>query len=359
MVLVLLAACNGDSTDNKSTSTTDAAAESQDVQPEVRTDVRVITVPDAKTMYVYTDLDLPDDFVPLKQFESIKGVKVNLLRGSTEDLIARIKREEQQPIADNLLVKDALSLYKAKSQNICKPLVSNIIRQNVPESLRDHENKWYGLTRRGWGIMYDKSKVDPAALKTYADLANEQWRGQLLVGAAADPGYQSLLASLLARQGQKKVTDWVAGVVANLARPAKGSEDDQIEALVAGQGQLALVSSRAVIKFLSNLSDDSGEGDRLGFTYLNSTSGYPHTNVSGVAILEKPANFGNALAFAEFITGAGPQLALAQFLGDVQVHPQSSGASQAGPFESDDLFLDLIGHHNSQAKKVMQKVGWK
>ena len=83
---------------------------------------------------------------------------------------------------------------------------------------------------------------------------------------------QSLMASMIANLGEEAAAQWAAGILKNMARSPKGSDRDQMKAVVAGVGDLAIVNTYYVGKLLT--SPDSiracgGSADR----YLFSKSG--------------------------------------------------------------------------------------
>lgn len=69
--------------------------------------------------------------------------------------------------------------------------------------------------------MYNKSKVNPSQLSTYEDLANSKWRKKIAIRSSSNIYNQSLVAWLIAINGQQKTEEWCRGIVANMARPPK------------------------------------------------------------------------------------------------------------------------------------------
>ena len=82
------------------------------------------------------------------------------------------------------------------------------------------------------------------------------------------------------------------------------NELDQIRALASGDADLALVSSRAMARWLK--SEEAS--DAIGFKAIIGKSGFPHTNVSGLGILEKVPNLGPAIQFAAALQSMHPPI---------------------------------------------------
>ena len=49
----------------------------------------------------------------------------------------------------------------------------------MPANLRDSQGRWYGLTRRVRAIVVNPKLVNPATIRTYADLAKPALKGKL------------------------------------------------------------------------------------------------------------------------------------------------------------------------------------
>lgn len=109
-----------------------------------------------------------------------------------------------------------------------------------------------GLTMRARVIVYAKDRVKPSELSTYADLTNPKWKGKILVRSSSNIYNQSLLASFIELEGEEKAKQWAAGIVKNMARTPKGNDRDQVKAIAAGIGDIALVNTYYIGKMLTS-----------------------------------------------------------------------------------------------------------
>ena len=78
------------------------------------------------------------------------------------------------------------------------------------------------------------------APRNYEDLADAKWKGKLLIRASGHIYNQSLVGSLLAANGPEKTEVWAKAVAANLARPPRGGDTDQIKGVAAGEAEIAV-----------------------------------------------------------------------------------------------------------------------
>ena len=90
-----------------------------------------------------------------------------------------------------------------------QPVTTAQTLSNVPAAARDKENFWIGLTLRARVIVYSKERVKPEQLSTYEDLADPKWKGKVVMRPSSALYDQSLLASLIALDGEKAAADWV------------------------------------------------------------------------------------------------------------------------------------------------------
>ena len=58
---------------------------------------------------------------------------------------------------------------------------------------------------------------------TYEDLANEKWKGRILVRSSSNSYNQALLSSIIANHGLDLALEWSKNVVQNFSRDPKGN----------------------------------------------------------------------------------------------------------------------------------------
>ena len=80
--------------------------------------------------------------------------------------------------------------------------------------------------------IYDTNKVKAEELSTYEELTDPKWKKRILIRSSNNIYNQSLVASLIHNDGPEGAQAWCNGIVANMARPPKGGDIDQINALV-------------------------------------------------------------------------------------------------------------------------------
>ncbi len=312
---------------------------------------------------VYTHRHYPSDQQLFADFTKKTGVNVNVVNASADELLKRLKLEGEQSPADVLITVDAGRLHRAKASNLLSVVNSQVLDGNIPEHFRDPENTWYGLTYRARVIAYSLERVNPDDLSTYEDLASSKWKNRILVRSSSNIYNQSLLASILAADGPESAQQWVKAVVGNFARDPKGNDRDQIKAIAAGVGDLALVNTYYIGKLLdSDNPEEVKAGQAVGIFFPNQNERGAHINISGAGVTRYAPHPENAVKFLEFLSGEEAQKVFAQANFE---YPVKIGVAVAplldslGDFKSDELSLSILGEKNSEAVRIFDRAGWK
>ncbi len=311
---------------------------------------------------VYSHRHYDSDKILFKKFTDQTGIKVNVIKGSADQLIERLISEGENSPADVLLTVDAGRLHRAKMAGILQPVKSRVLNDNVPSSMRDPDNQWFGLTVRARVIVYSKDRVNPSQLSTYEDLAKAKWRGKIAVRSSSNIYNQSLMASFIEANGTREALSWAKSVRKNMARAPRGSDRDQARAVAAGLADIAIMNTY----YLGILANSSNPKDRDVFKkvsvfFPNQNGRGTHINISGGGITKSSKNKKDAIKFLEFLTSSESQ----KIFGNVNYeYPikietnQSDLLKSWGSFKPDKVNLSILGIKNSEAVKLFDKAGW-
>lgn len=312
---------------------------------------------------VYTHRHYESDQDIFEKFEAQTGIKVKVINASADELIQKMKMEGEQSPADVLITVDAGRLSRAKEQGLLQPIESEILEKSIPVHLRDADHQWFGLTKRARIIAYAKDRVTPDELSTYEDLINDKWKGKLLLRSSSNIYNQSLLASIVANNGEEAAKKWAEGIVANMARTPKGSDRDQVKAVVAGEGDLAVVNSYYIGRMLNSPDPEEVKAaNQIGLFFPNQENRGTHVNVSGAGVAKYAPNKANAIKFIEFLIGEEAQKIFTNSNYEYPVLatvPPVQDIKNWGDFKEDDLALNKLGENNKKAVLIFDEAGWK
>lgn len=312
---------------------------------------------------VYSHRHYDTDQELFDRFTEETGIQVNVVTASADELITRLETEGENSPADLLVTVDAGRLHRATSRDLLQTVSSPALKANVPAHLRHPEGYWYGLTRRARIVVYAPDRVDQEELSTYEALADPAWDDRILIRSSSNIYNQSLLASLVAHNGEEAALAWARGMVENMARAPQGGDRDQIRAVAAGEGDLAVVNTYYLGRMLN--SDDSADreaGNAVSVFFPNQDGRGAHVNVSGAGVTAHAPNRANAIRLLEFLTSDEAQARFAQANYEYPVKPGVEWAPtlrEWGEFDADTLNLARLGELNDEAVRIFDQAGWR
>lgn len=312
---------------------------------------------------VYTHRHYSSDQELFDLFEKNTGIQVNVINASADELIQKMKIEGAHSPADVLITVDAGRLTRAKQLNLLQPINSDILNKIVASHLRDPENFWFGLTKRARIIVYAKDRMDVTALSTYEDLAEEKWKGKILIRSSDNIYNQSLLASLIVNDGEAEAKKWAEGIVSNMARAPKGNDRDQVKAVVAGEGDVAVVNTYYIGNMLNSDSPEEVKAaEAIGVFFPNQEGRGAHINISGAGVARHAPNKENAIKLIEFLISKEAQEIFANTNYEYPVNPDVQPAELLqswGEFKEDSMLLSKLGENNKNAVIIFDEASWK
>lgn len=312
---------------------------------------------------VYTHRHYAADQELFRQFEESTGIKVNVINANADELIQKMNIEGEQSPADVLITVDAGRLTRAKDQGLLQAVDSETLNNTIASHLKDPDNQWFGLTKRARIIVYAPERVDSTELSTYEDLATDKWEDRILVRSSENIYNQSLFASIIVNNGEEAARQWAEGVVENMARTPKGNDRDQVKAVVAGEGDIAIVNTYYIGNLLN--SEDPEEvkaGEAVKVFFPNQEDRGTHINVSGAGVARYAPNRDNAVRFIEFLVSKEAQEVFANSNYEYPVNEEVQPArllQSWGDFKEDSLNLSKLGEFNKKAVLIFDETGWK
>ncbi|MBR3062493.1 MAG: Fe(3+) ABC transporter substrate-binding protein [Exiguobacterium sp.] len=318
---------------------------------------------DSNVVNVYSSRHYDVDQQLYKQFEEETGIKVNVVEGKSDELLERLNTEGENTEADLFITADAGNLYQAKEAGHLQAVDSDELEANIPEKYRDTDNEWFGLTKRARVIVYSKDRVKPEDLSTYEALTEEQWNGKVLVRPSENMYNISLLASFIEVNGVDEAKEWAKGLVNNMARDPQGNDRDQAKAVVAGEGDVAIMNTYYMGLMLNSEDEEEKKvAEQLGVFFPNQDTTGTHVNISGIAMTKASKNTENAQKLMEFMSEPSAQEKFAsvnyEYPVNESVEPNELLQSW-GEFKEQDINLSALGENQQEAIRIFNEVGWK
>ena len=299
----------------------------------------------------------------LDAFSEETGVAVRLVTGNAGQLHERLLAEGRNSPADLFVTVDAGNLHRAREAELLRPVSSAVLDAAVPARWRDPDGFWFGLSLRARVLIYATDRVSPDDLSTYEALAAPEWRDRVLVRSSSNVYNQSLIASMIEARGVEATEDWARGLVANMARDPKGGDTDQIRAVAAGEGDIAIANTYYYGRLAASEDPaDRAVADATRPFFPNQRGRGAHVNISGAGVCAHAPNAAEAVALLEYLAGEAAQAIFAALNHEIPVRagvPPSDIVAAWGAFEMDDLPLAALGERNREAIELADRAGWR
>jgi iron(III) transport system substrate-binding protein len=312
-------------------------------------------------VYSHRHYDIDRELFDL--FTQETGIRVNVVTGSADELITRLQSEAASSPADVLITVDAGRLHRARDRRLLQPVQSAVLEANVPARFRDPDGYWFGLTTRARVLVYARGRVDPSQIPTYESLAGPEWRGRVLVRSSENVYNQSLLASMIEQRGEAATVAWAESLARNLARSPSGGDTDQVKAVAAGVGDVAISNTYYVAKLAASTdAEEQRVYQQVGIVFPNQADRGTHVNVSGAGVTAHAPNRENGIRLIEFLSGDAAQRLYAE---GNQEYPVKAGVAWSevlqswGEFRAEELDLVRLGELNSQAVMLSDRARWR
>jgi len=320
----------------------------------------------AQEVNIYTSRHYDSDDALYEEFTDATGIKVNIISGSGNALLERLKAEGKDSPADIFFTVDAGNLWRIQKEGFFRSISSDQIKNIVPKNLRGPNDEWVAIAKRARVIYYNPENMTPERLEelSYEDLSDSKWKGSIAIRSSSNMYNQSLVASLISNHGTEKTEEWARGLVNNFSRKPQGNDRAQIMAVANGEATLAIANSYYIGIMLSGRSGEAqlAAAKKVKIHFPNQSNRGTHINISGAGILKNAPNHENAIMFLEFLLSKRVQKYMVDLsyeypvLEGVKPHP--SIASFGEGFKEDRTSVADYGKYNTDAVMLMDRVGW-
>jgi iron(III) transport system substrate-binding protein len=319
--------------------------------------------PGSGVVNIYSARHYDSDQLLYDEFTRQTGVAVKRVELKPDLLIERMRAEGKASPADVVIMADAGALWRAQAAGLFQPLADPLIEGRVPAQFREQSGRWFGFSRRARVIAYDRSKVKPEEVAAYAQLAAPRFKGKLCVRSSDNVYNQSILGAFIEAWGAEQAMAWAQGMVANMARPPRGGDTDQIKAVAAGACEVALVNTYYYLRIARSAeAADKAVAEKVAISFPDQKGGGTHVNISGGGIALNAPNRDNAVKFLQFLTSEKAQSLFATANNEYPVGGAGSATLTDGPdasFKTAGVPVTVFGKRQAEAQAIFDRVGWR
>jgi len=317
-----------------------------------------------KVLNLYTARHYQTDEALYTGFTKQTGIAINRIEGGEDALFERIKNEGANSPADVFITVDIGRIWRADQAGIFAPVKSAVLEARIPASYRDPAGNWFGFSARARVIAYNKAAVKAGELANYEDLADPKWKNAVCIRTSTHPYNLSLMASLIAHNGEARTEEWVKGLTANLARSPKGGDTDQLMGAAAGECKIAVANTYYIARLMrSARPNEKAAAEKLGLVFPNQASRGTHMNISGGGMLKNAPHKDAAVKFLEYLAGDEAQRYFAEGNNEWPtvrgVKISNPALAAMGEFKADAINVAQLGNNQPAAQRIADRVGFK
>jgi len=315
-----------------------------------------------KVLNLYSARHYQTDEALYANFTRQTGIAINRIEAKEDELLERIRNEGAASPADVFITVDAARLAKADELGLFAPVKSKLLAERIPAHLRSDD--WFAFSTRARVIIHNKDVVKAEDVQNYEDLATPALRGQVCSRSGSHPYNLSLMASIIAHQGEARAEEWARGVVANFARQPKGGDTDQIKAVAAGECGVAVSNTYYLVRLLrSDKPEDKKAMEKIGIIWPDQKRQGTHINISGGGMLKTAPHKEAAVKFLEYLASDEAQAYFANGNNEWPAVPTVKVANPAleslGRFKADTLPIATLAKNAALAQKIYDRAGWR
>ena len=315
-----------------------------------------------KVLNLYSARHYQTDERLYENFTKQTGIKLNRIEGKEDELMERIRNEGANSPADVFITVDASRLAKADELGLFAPVRSKTLESRIPSHLRS--DTWFAFSTRARVIIYNKSSLQASDVSTYESLADPKLKGKVCSRSGAHPYNLSLIAALIAHDGEAKTESWAKGVVANFARAPKGGDTDQIKSVAAGECGVAVSNTYYIARMIrSDKVEERRMMEKVGIVWPNQNGVGTHINISGAGVVKTSKNQEAAIKFLEYLASDEAQRYFADGNNEWPVVSTVSisnpGLDAMGKFKADPLPIPTIAKNVVAAQKLLDRAGYR
>ena len=322
----------------------------------------------AQELNLYSARHYQTDEALYSDFTKATGIRINRVDADDAGILARLRTEGNSSSADVVLLVDAARLWRAEIDGLFQPVKSAALEARIPAHLRGKDSgagtPWFGLSTRARVIVYNKKSVKAGDVDEYEKLADPSNKGKVCTRSGSHPYNLSLFGAMMEHMGPAATEIWLRGVVANMARPPKGGDTDQIKAVASGECQIALTNTYYLARLLrSEKAEDRAVVDSVGVVFPNQKSWGSHVNIAGAAVAQFAPHREAAVKFLEYLASDAAQ---AYFANGNNEWPVVAGLKIANPalesfgrFKAETIPVSVVGMNQVKIQQILDRVGYK
>ncbi|TQS72669.1 Fe(3+) ABC transporter substrate-binding protein [Rhodobacteraceae bacterium] len=295
----------------------------------------------------------------LDAFTEETGIRVNAAY-IPQGMVERLQAEGRRSPADLIMTVDIARLAQVVDAGLTQAVDDPVLADAIPQSFRDPDNQWFGLTTRARIVYASKDRVADGALGSYEELADPKWKGRICTRPFTSDYNVALTAAYMIHHGEAETKEWLNGVKANLAKKPEGNDRSQVKSIWAGECDISLGNTYYMGQMVND-PEQKEWADSVRIIFPEFEGGGTHMNISGVSMTKAAPNRDEALKLMEFLVSDEAQHIYAETNHEFPVKDgveRSELVQSWGDFTPDRLDLIEIAKQRPAALRLIEEVNF-
>src|SRR5215475_2077704 len=244
---------------------------------------------------IYSSAIVEDLAALTSAFEKKYGIKVQVWRASSENIIQRAATEARGNRFDvDVFETDGVAMEAIYREKLLQEVRSPLLTDLMPQAIRPHK-EWIGDRVQIFTAAYNTRAVKKDDLpKTYDDLTNPKWKGKLGIEAADHDWFSAVIGSL----GEEKGVKLFREIVTKNGLSARKGHTLLANLVVTGEVPLALTTYLYKVQQLKN------DGAPIDYVVLPPEVARPQ----GTGMARKAPHPNAAVLFMDFLLSDGQEI---------------------------------------------------
>jgi iron(III) transport system substrate-binding protein len=276
---------------------------------------------------------------------------------------------------DVILVPDFSKIDEAADAGKFINIGSKERDARVPAQWRDDDGRWYCLVVRLRSIVYAPSRIDADDVASIYDLMDSDLKGKVCLLEGSYKSSRSLLAYLIAVDGEKKARKWAKAVRKNGTTEKDYDNDmDNVARVAKGECDVALLENYYLHYMLEgkrtskyNIPEEYTEkladyAMQVKVSWLDQDLRGNPANVTAVAVSSDSKKPEQAKQFIDFLLTDKGQELMAENTFKYPVVPGVEWPSRLkdqGRVRISDFDMNKLGEFYDKADEIYREAGWK
>ncbi|WP_028357864.1 iron ABC transporter substrate-binding protein [Brackiella oedipodis] len=321
----------------------------------------LVSAPALADITVYSGQHKEGTQVVADAFTKATGIKVDIKKGSGEQLAGQLMEEGKKTPADVFWVESTGTLLNLSEKGLLAKLSDDTIKQtsgagfdSVPKA-ENHD--WVATSGRARVVAYNPDLIKEQDLaKSVLDYAKPEWKGKVAY-VPTSGAFLGQVDGIIKLKGEKAAEEWLEGLKANGKQYANNFV--ALQAVERGEIPLALINNY----YWFNLAREKGGADKIKsrLNFVGHKDPGALMTYAAIAALDNSKHKDEALKFVDFVVSKEGQQA---FSNERAEYPLRSDVKSSFNLESyDEIDPPVVSGttfaDKQKALKLLEKTGLK